>query len=296
VIQRAVDRFLEGQRWLEPLGDVLQRFAGTVYKGRAGHELKTLLNGTWLGHPLHPVLTDVPIGGWTLAVIFDVISLFSSASQWRAAANVAIAIGVLAALGSVVTGYTDWSDTIDRERRVGLTHGLLNTTATILYIVSLLIRIGNGGHVAAIVISWVGYAVLVTAAYLGGELVFGIGTGVNHHAWEAPITEWTPAIKASELPEATLLRVDVRGTPVLLYRKGASICAISNTCSHAGGPLNEGTLEGDMIICPWHSSRYDLCTGTVRGGPATMSAVRYDARIEDGQVEVRRSAATLQLN
>ena len=296
MLHRTIDRFLEGQRWLEPLSDTLQRWAGTLFRGRVGRSVKTLLNGTWLGHPLHPAITDVPLGVWTLAVLFDLVYLFDRSVTWRAAATVAITAGLLAAVGAAVTGYTDWSDTVDRERRVGIAHGLINLTVTILYLISLVIRLYGGGVGPAIAVSWIGYLLLLAAAYLGGELVFNIGTGVNHHTWEQPVTEWTPALRVSELAEGALVKADVRGTPVLLHRSGTVICAIGNTCSHAGGPLNEGTVEGTKVICPWHSSRFDLCSGAVKGGPATMSQVRYETRIQDGQVEVRRSPETFQPN
>ncbi|HYM51301.1 MAG TPA: Rieske 2Fe-2S domain-containing protein [Candidatus Limnocylindrales bacterium] len=298
MLHRAIDRLIERQRWMEPVADTLQRVAAALFRGGAGRAIKTLLNGTWFGHPLHPAITDIPLGAFTLAVLFDILHLLNdSAAVWRTAANVAIAAGLLAALGALVTGYADWSDTIDRERRVGLTHGLLNAAVTVLYLVSFAIRMGGGtAHGLAIVIAWVGYALLIAAAYLGGELVFSLGTGVNHHAWEEAITEWMPALRLSDLPEATPHKVYVRGTAILLYRKGGTVCAISNTCSHAGGPLNEGTVAGDHVICPWHASRFDLCTGRVKGGPATVSQVRYETRIQDGQIEVRRSAETFQAN
>ena len=295
MLTRAIDRLLETQRWLEPLGDALQKFAGVLYGGALGRATKTLLNGTWLGHPLHPVLTDVPLGAWTLAVVFDIISLFTPSGVWRDGATLTIAGGIIGALGAFVTGYTDWSDTIDRERRTGLTHGLLNTLAILIYVVSILIRVTGGSHGAAVIISWIGYLVVISAAWLGGEMVFNIGTGVNHHAWQEVPTEWTPTIAATDVTSGKLVKVEARGTPILLYRTGETICAISETCSHAGGPLNEGTIEGNLVICPWHASRFDLCTGRVRGGPATISQVRYETRIPDGQIEVRRSAATLQV-
>jgi nitrite reductase/ring-hydroxylating ferredoxin subunit len=85
-------------------------------------------------------------------------------------------------------------------------------------------------------------------------------------------------------------------TPILLYKKGDTICAISETCSHAGGPLSEGERDGNIVQCPWHGSRFDICTGQVKGGPATISQVRYEVRKQNGQIEVRRSADTLQPN
>jgi len=294
MLSHAIDRIIQSQRWLEPLAEALQKFAAAVYRGRFGRRLKTFFNGSWLGHPLHPVLTDIPLGAWTLAVLFDLIYLFDHRSATaRSAAEIVILVGIVAALGAAVTGYTDWADTVDRERRVGLSHGLLNLLATILYLISLIVRLTSPGQGLGIVLSWVGYLLLITAAYLGGELVFNTGTGVNHHAWQAPPTDWTPTLKATDLVEGKPQMAEVGGTPIFLLKQGSMICAISDTCSHAGGPLHEGTLEGNVVICPWHASRFNVITGAVRGGPATVPQVRYDVRIQDGQVQLRRSESTL---
>jgi len=297
MLSHAINRFIDSQRWLDPLADVLQKVTTAVYRGRLGRSAKSLLNGTWLGHPLHPVLTDIPLGAWTLAVIFDLVYIFSHRSPMaRTAAEILLAVGIVAALGAAITGYTDWGDTYDRERRVGLSHGLLNLVATVLYVVSLALRLTSPGLRVAIVLSWIGYALLITAAYLGGELVFNTGTGVNHHAWQPPPTDWTPAMRLSDLVDGKPQLADCGGTPIFVLKRADVISAISNTCSHAGGPLHEGTIEGSFVVCPWHASRFDLRTGAVRGGPATVSQVLYEARIQEGRVEVRRSPATLQQN
>ena len=297
MLSHTISRFIDRQRWLDPLADVLQKVTTAVYRGRLGRSVKSLFNGTWLGHPLHPVLTDIPLGAWTLAIIFDLIYLFGQRSPMaRSGAEILIAVGIVAALGAAVTGYTDWGDTVDRERRIGLSHGLLNLIATLLYVISLVLRLTSPGQGIGIMLSWIGYALLITAAYLGGELVFNIGTGVNHHAWQPPPTDWTPAMRASDLVDGKPEMAECNGTPVYLLKRGNVINAISNTCSHAGGPLHEGTIEDNIVVCPWHASRFDLRTGAVRGGPATVSQVRYDARITEGRVEVRRSPASLQPN
>jgi len=297
MLSHAINRFIDSQRWLDPLADVLQKVTTAVYRGRIGRGFKSFFNGTWLGHPLHPVLTDIPLGAWTLAIIFDLVYLFGHHSPMaRSAAEIVIAVGIVAALGAAVTGYTDWGDTYDRERRVGLSHGLLNLIATLLYAISLVLRLTSPGQGPGIALSWIGYLLLITAAYLGGELVFNIGTGVNHHAWQEPPTEWTPALRLDELADGKPVMADCKGTPIFILKRDGDVCAISDTCSHAGGPLHEGTIENNVVVCPWHASRFDLRTGAVRGGPATVPQVRYDIRIQDGRVEVRRSSATLQPN
>jgi nitrite reductase/ring-hydroxylating ferredoxin subunit/uncharacterized membrane protein len=298
MLNHIVNRFIDRQRWLEPVADFLQKVVGGSYKllGKPGHDLKTLVHGTWLGHPLHPVLTDIPIGAWTLAVLFDIIYLFRGTHGWVSAADLTIFVGLLGALGSAITGYTDWSDTIERERRVGIAHGLLNTAAIVIYLVSLIIRVSGGSRGLAIVLALIGYAIIITAAFLGGELVFSIGTGVNHHAWQEVPTKFTKVMLEGQLTDNMLVKAMAGDTPILLYKRGNAICAISETCSHAGGPLSEGELDGNLVRCPWHASRFDVCTGQVKGGPATISQVRYETRIQNGQIEVRRSEDTLQPN
>jgi nitrite reductase/ring-hydroxylating ferredoxin subunit/uncharacterized membrane protein len=298
MLSHIINRFIDRQGWLEPVANFLQKLVAGIYKalGRPGHALKTFLHGTWLGHPLHPVITDIPLGAWTLAVLFDVIYAVTRDHDWVSPADLTIFVGLLAALGAALSGFTDWSDTVGRERRVGVAHGLLNTVVVVIYLISLILRLSGGGRTFPILLSFVGYALVLAAAYLGGDLVFGIGTGVNHHAWQQVPTKFTPVLMEGQLAEGKLIKGMAGDTPVLLYKKGGSVCAISETCSHAGGPLSEGELLGNQVQCPWHGSRFDVCTGEVRGGPATISQVRYETRIQNGQIEVRRSEDTLQSN
>jgi nitrite reductase/ring-hydroxylating ferredoxin subunit/uncharacterized membrane protein len=293
-----VNRVIDSQRWLEPVADFLQKLVAGIYKGlgEPGHALKTFFHGTWLGHPLHPVLTDVPLGAWTVAAVLDIIYLFQRTSAWSTAADVTILIGLVGALAAVVAGYTDWSDTVDRERRVGIAHGLLNTLVSVIYLVGLLIGATGGSSGLEIILSFIGYAFLLAAAFLGGDMVFSIGTGVNHHAWQEVPTKFTKVLLEGQLAPGILVKAMAGDTPILLYKKGDEVCAISETCSHAGGPLSEGELIGNLVQCPWHASRFDVCTGQVRGGPATISQVRYETRVQNGQIEVRRSEKTLQPN
>jgi nitrite reductase/ring-hydroxylating ferredoxin subunit/uncharacterized membrane protein len=242
------------------------------------------------------VITDLPIGLWSIGVVFDLVYLFSGQVFARTAADVTIGMGVFFALIAAITGYTDWSDTVDRERRTGLVHGLLNLVATVLYLVSIILRLTHSARGLAIALALIGYVLALTAAYLGGELVFNIGTGVNHHGFEPPVTEWTAAGPLSGIPEGKPRRVVAGSTPVMVLRRGQTVDAIGATCAHAGGPLDEGTLEGNTVICPWHASRFDVRTGAVKGGPATISQVRYETRVVQGKLEIRRSPESPQPN
>jgi nitrite reductase/ring-hydroxylating ferredoxin subunit len=62
---------------------------------------------------------------------------------------------------------------------------------------------------------------------------------------------------------------------------------VSATCPHRGAPLDEGTVEGEIVTCPWHGSRFSLIDGTLEGGPAPTPLRCYEVRVRDGGVEVR---------
>lgn len=282
-------------RLTDRISDALQNGIKAVIGANSAppRRFKTFLHGTWLGHPLHAVVTDVPLGAWLLAAILDIVWLVAPASAaWGArGAELAVIVGVIGALGAVATGMADWSDTYGAERTVGLYHGSLNTLAFALYIASAVLRLmtSSGESVAGAVVGFVGLALVLVAAYLGGDMVFGKGTGVNHTAWEAASEDFEAVLPVAEMPEHALRRVTVAGVPVVLLKVGESYDAIAATCSHAGGPLDEGELQpGDVVQCPWHGSRFRLRDGKPLTGPATFSQPRYDARVRGGMIELKR--------
>ncbi len=280
------------QPFTERLSDTLQNVIGVIVgsQRKPPRRLKSLLNGTWFGHPLHPAITDVPITAWMLTALFDIVWLISHTSWSAYAAFVTVIVGLFGALGAIVTGLTDWSDTYGAERRVGLNHAIFNACATILYLVSFILRLlaGPGDGIAAVILGLLGLASVIYAAYLGGDMVFTKGTGVNHTAWEAGSEDYEAVLPLERVEENKLYRVPVAGVPVVLLRQGLQFYAISATCPHAGGPLDEGTLQEDVVECPWHGSRFCMRDGRVLTGPATMNAPRYDVRVRKGQVELKR--------
>jgi len=284
------------QPFVERLSDWLQDAIKVVIGSnrKPPRHFKSLLNGTWFGHPLHPVITDVPITAWLLTAVFDIIWLISPVhNSWAAlGAFVVVIVGLLGALGAIATGLTDWSDTYGAERRVGFNHTLFNAGATTLYLISFILRLiaGPGDSIAAAILGFVGLACVTYAGYLGGEMVFTKGTGVNHTAWEAVGEGYEAVLPVENVQEHKLYRVTAAGVPVVVLRQGKQFYAISATCPHAGGPLDEGTLTGDVVECPWHGSRFRLCDGRVLTGPATVNAPRYDVRVRNGQVEVKRAS------
>ena len=284
----ALMKVVDQQEALDRLSEQIQPLVQNAFKsaGPAGKELKNILHGTWLGHPLHPALTDVPLGAWTAALALDAMESISGRRELRAGADAAIAIGLVGAAGAAVTGLTDWSETNGRARKVGLLHGLLNVGATVLYSTSLVLRRKQKRN-AGMGFAMLGFAVSSASAYLGGHLVFSEQIGVNHAAAQEMPKEFVPALADTELREGEMKRADAGGVPVLLVRCEGEVCALAHTCSHLGGPLSEGKLEGDVVQCPWHGSRFNVRDGSVVDGPATFPQPRFETRVREGQIEVR---------
>jgi nitrite reductase/ring-hydroxylating ferredoxin subunit/uncharacterized membrane protein len=288
VAGKALVEAIERQAFLDRAGEMIQPAVTNVFNaaGSSGQEVKNFLHGTWLGHPLHPPLTDVPMGAWTAALALDALDAISGRRRLGRAADIAIAVGLAGAFGAAVTGLTDWSATDSRARKLGLAHGLLNVSATFLYTISLFLRPRKKFRSTGIRFSLLGYAVSSLAAYIGGHLVFGEKIGVNHAAQDLP-KEFVPVLAEAELHEGEMKSANANGTPVLLVKRGGEIFALTNICSHLGGPLAEGRLDGDVVQCPWHGSRFSICDGSVVDGPATFPQPNLETRVRDGKIEVR---------
>jgi nitrite reductase/ring-hydroxylating ferredoxin subunit/uncharacterized membrane protein len=275
---------VERRDGLDPLADRIQGAVARLFEagGTTGRRIRDFLHGTWLGHPLHPVLTDIPLGAWTVAAVLD---LAGGTRREQRAADSAVAIGLVGAAGAAVTGMTDWQHTAGEARRSGLVHGLLNASATVLYAASLGLRM-RGAREAGRATAGAGFAVALLAAYVGGHLVYKKRVGVDH----APRVEWddfVATVGEQEVGEGTCRRVDVRGVAVVLARRGGEIYALADTCAHLGGPLSEGELDDTSIRCPWHGSRFGLTDGRVLEGPSTFTQPSFETRVRDGRIEVR---------
>jgi nitrite reductase/ring-hydroxylating ferredoxin subunit/uncharacterized membrane protein len=276
------------QEWLDPLGDQLQKGIHGAFEsgGEAGQQIKNALHGTWLGHPVHAVITDVPLGAWTTAFVCDAAEQITGRKEFGQAADLAVAVGLGGAVLSAITGITDWSDTDGRARKIGLIHGLMNLTGAALYTASMVSR-KKQNRDAGRGFGFLGFAVAMGAAYLGGELVYGEQVGVNHAAGGANLpSDFVPVLAESELTDGQMKKADAGGVPVLLVRRGDKIDCIGEICTHAGAPLSEGKLEGNTVTCPWHGSQFDIETGRVINGPATAPEPCFKTRVRNGQIEV----------
>ena len=282
-----ITRAIEGA---EPL-DAIAKPVGKQVRGLIGPgPLKEALAGTWLGHALHPLLTDVVVGSFVSATLLDVLGGDDDGS----ASERLITIGIAAYGPTALSGVNDWADTEpadDGVRRAGLVHAASNAAALSLYAASLAAR-RRGSRTHGKLLGLAGAGVLGFGGYLGGHLSFAKGVGPDQTIFDPGPDEWTPALAASELTDDEPKRAVVDDTPVVIVRSGGTVRALHDRCSHRGCSLSElGELRDDGVIeCQCHGSRFALADGALVRGPATAPQPAFEARERDGQVELRRKA------
>jgi nitrite reductase/ring-hydroxylating ferredoxin subunit/uncharacterized membrane protein len=276
VIGRLLSRILYANGgWATPLGNFNVKVLRAIF--RPIRPIKDFLNGKWLGHSIHAALTDLPIGAFTLAIIFDVFDL-------RTAADASIGIGVLGMVAAAVAGLADYSDTDDEPRMVATVHATVMVVALVLYAISFLMRWNNPAtdRMVPIVLSLIAYAVVTTGAFIGGELVYTLGNMVNRHAWRFfGQPKWTK-LDVTEIPEGVPTAGKAGAQTLVLVREGETVHALHAQCAHAGGPLAEGKYVDGCIECPWHYSRYRMSDGKRTQGPTTFDQPRYEVRAAEG--------------
>jgi len=285
---RPLTDWLDKQGWLESTANVLQPAVKGAFGGLgpASRGVKNFLHGIWLGHPFHPVMTDVPLGAWTVTLLLDLMDDGRDRSGIARAADASVALGLAGAVGSAVTGLTDWAETDAKPRRLGVAHAVLNTTATLLFAGSLLSR-KSGRRSSAKGLAVAGYAAMIAAAWIGGDLVYHEQIGVDHSSGRELPDTFTPVLAEGDLEDGKPTRARYKEAPLLLVRKGSRVYCLAETCAHMGGPLSEGRLEGRTIVCPWHASRFDLATGQAVEGPTAFPQPCLQTRIREGQIEVK---------
>lgn len=280
-----VTRF-EDAEWLDPVAKSVRK---AVKKIIPPGWMRDVLHGVPVGHPVHPLAVQVPMGAWISAAVLDAVP------GTEQAAKILVGVGALSAVPSAVAGFTDWTQLHPQQQRVGLVHAAANIAATSLYSASLVQR-ARGSHASGKVLAYLGLAVVSGGGFLGGHLTYRQAAGVNHSE-EIPHrfpSGWHALAPLAELPDGKLDKRVVAGLNLLVFREGDSVSVLSDVCSHLSGPLHEGKLKssnlvddgGPCVVCPWHRSTFSLRTGEVVAGPATAKQPRFDTRITDGIVEV----------
>lgn len=281
-LEQALDR--------APVGQVGDASVGALHGAIARHAwlrgAADVLHGTWLGHPLHPVLTDVVIGSWLAGGVFDAIGELQGDDRARWAGDQLAAAGVAAALPTALSGLADYSAAPPNATRAATVHGLLNALNLTLYGVSLWER-ARGRRRRGLAYSFAAQGLMLASAWIGGQLVYHKRMGVDQGEDFTEARGWHDVLAAAELEQGRRRRVEVEGKAMLLYRHQGEVLAIAAVCSHQGGPLDEGTLDGTCVTCPWHGSVFDLRDGHVVHGPASFPQASFEVREREGRIEVR---------
>jgi nitrite reductase/ring-hydroxylating ferredoxin subunit len=259
--------------------------------------IKDFLHGTWLGHPLHPVLVQVPVGSWLSAGVLDAVP------PLRPAAPAMFGTGVVAAVPAALAGAADWSEQESGVRRLGALHALLNTAALGLYVGSLAARRRERGALGR-VLSYSGLGLATVSAAIGGHMSYAQSSGVSHAATVARALghDWIDLGPLDDFPEGRpALRMGKGGSvavPLAAVRRGGRVDVFVGTCAHLSGPLYEGTVEEvrgkACLVCPWHGSAFDLDDGEPRHGPAATPQEKLEVRMQAGRVMARLPARHLE--
>ncbi len=274
--------------WARPFGAFNLRWTRAVF--RAMTPVRDLLNGRWLGHPLHAATTDIPIGLLLGSVLLDLIGQ-------PTAADITLVATIVFMVLSALSGLADYSETTGTALTRATLHASLMTVALVILIVSAVLRGGApADRTVPIALSIVGFLLVTAGAFVGGDVAYVLGNMVSRHAFRGAGTKWVRLDTGdigdlTALPEATPTKMRAGINDVLVVRIGDRLHALHNVCAHAGGPLNEGRLVDGCIECPWHYSRFDLADGQAKRGPTVYDQPSYEIRSADGGgYEVRRAA------
>ncbi len=276
--------------WAKPFGDFNHRWSSALF--RPIRPIKDLLNGTWLGHPVHPAITDVPIGAFFVAIVLDIVGE-PTAAFW------AIVVGQVTFVGSLVTGLADYSDTDGTARTRATLHGTVMVIGGAFTAASLVLREGGAADgLAQTTVLVIGFLIIAAGAFVGGDVVFVLGNMVSRHAFRGSGAKWIrleigDLTDLAALPEASPTKLRAGINDLVVVRIGDTVHAMHAVCAHAGGPLDKGTVTSDGCLeCPWHGARYRLADGAVRRGPSLYDQPSYEIRAaEGGGYEVRRAVS-----
>jgi nitrite reductase/ring-hydroxylating ferredoxin subunit len=286
VLGRLLTRLIDAQTgWARPLGDFNHRWLSALF--RPIRPVRDFLNGTWLGHPAHGAITDIPIGVLTVSLLLDILGQ-------PAAADIALVLGILAMLGAAVTGAADYTTTDGSARVRATVHSTVMVVALVVYVVSMLLRWGGSHGALPIALSVIGYALLTLGAFVGGDVVYVLGNMVSRHAFRGAGAKWIRlevdgGVEPDALPEATPTKAKLGINTLVLVRDGSTVYALHDTCAHAGGPLSGGKVVDGCIECPWHASRFRLSDGHLKNGPTVYDQPVYEVRRGEAGWEARRA-------
>jgi nitrite reductase/ring-hydroxylating ferredoxin subunit len=266
---------LEDMSSLDRVVTPVQRLARMVRPQR----VRDALHGVWLGHPVHPVLVQVPVGAYLSAAALDLVPGGARHSRQL------VALGIMASGPAALAGAVDWGEQHEQQMRVGVVHAAANLTATALYGASLAVRGPRAGRA----LRFAGLTAAGLGGLLGGHISFRQAGGANHAEAVPHLVEpeWHDLMPADAIPASGLTRAMLGEVPVVVLPDGAGgVHVLADRCSHLSGPLSDGELSDGCLTCPWHGSTFRILDGTVVHGPATAPQPVFSTRVRGGTVQV----------
>jgi nitrite reductase/ring-hydroxylating ferredoxin subunit len=252
--------------------------------------VRDALHGVWLGHPVHPVLVQVPVGAWMSAAFLDALGPDENGARHL------IGLGLLASVPAAVAGWTDWAEMHEQQMRTGVVHAAANGAAITLYTGSLVARARQRTGLGK-ALGYAGLAAVALASMLGGDISYRQAGGANHAEETAHLvpTGWQDLMPLAKLTAGKPVKARLGDVPVFVLRDEDQVFVLANKCSHMSGPLSDGELsDGELtggpkercVTCPWHGSVFRVRDGAVVHGPATVDQPAFETRIEAGIVQV----------
>lgn len=277
--------------WARPFGEFNHRWVHAIF--RPIPPIRDLLNGRWLGHPLHSAATDLPIGLLLGTVVLDLLGQ-------SGAADIVLVATIVTMLLAALAGLADYADTSGTALTRATLHSTLMVVALVLLVISAVIRAGGPtDRTVPVILSVLGFLIVSAGAFVGGDVVYVLGNMVSRHAFRGAGTKWIKletgdVTDLATLPEATPTKMRAGINDLVVVRLGDTVHALHAVCAHAGGPLDQGTIVDGCVQCPWHASRFRLSDGLVRQGPSVYDQPSYEIRAADGGggYEVRRRAVS----
>ncbi|WP_349637097.1 Rieske (2Fe-2S) protein [Streptomyces sp. RerS4] len=273
-----MDRIESSER-TDRLADAVRWLVRAAPLGRS----RDVLHGRWLGHPVHPLMVQLPLGSWMSAAVLDCVP-----GQQRAA-HTLVGVGLVAALPAAVAGWTDWAELRRPQMRVGLLHAATNAAGIACYAASFAART-RGRFARGRLWGLAGLTAVGVGGALGGHMAFRQAAGANHaeHIPEVAGPGWHAIGALSDFPVGTPVRSRLADVSIVVVREATgAVRVLADHCSHMGGPLSEGEIVDGCIRCPWHGSTFRLSDGWNVTGPATAPQPAFETRTTNGQVEAR---------
>jgi nitrite reductase/ring-hydroxylating ferredoxin subunit len=240
--------------------------------------LRDGLYGVWLGHPLHPLLVQSPLGMWLSAAVLD---LWPDSER---AVRRLVACGLVSSIPAALAGTADWSEQHEQQMRVGVVHAAANLTAVALYGASLLPATRRAGRALRIA----GLAAVSLGGFLGGHMSYRLAGGANHAEAVPHLVQpgWHSLLLAADLEDGRPTRAMLGEVPLVILRYGDDMHVLADRCSHMSGSLAESSYQDGCLTCPWHGSVFRVADGSVARGPATAPQPVFETRIADGMLQV----------